>query len=315
MSIHVVSEKTAELLQEMECVKEQNTHWRMRYALLFIVTGLLGGIIWYMIHPSLLQIESREHGGHCTPGRFGANCKFSMSTIYYEHDVYANDEAVKATDSKLQGWSPEYDFYEFVVQDASINVSTIVEVGVWKGLSAIHLAKALHLHVGGGTLIAVDTWLGALEFWTRRRTDGKPDPTRDLFFKNGYPQVYYHFLSNVIKSGFQDYIIPFPATSRMAYKFLIEKGVRADIIHIVAAHEYDDAKEDIWMWWNVLENGGTLLGDDFELAWPGVVRAACEFANTRKLDLHIRGKKWWIKKLVQNHRTVLPLECSDWVIS
>lgn len=35
---------------------------------------------------------------------------------------------------------------------------------------------------------------------------GKNDPSRDLMWKNGYPQVYYVFLSNMVKQGLQDMV-------------------------------------------------------------------------------------------------------------
>ena len=73
-------------------------------------------------------------------------------------------------------------------------------------------------------------------------------------------------------------------------------------MHIDAAHEYDDATEDIRMWWALLRPGGVLLGDDFQPVWQGVVRAACEHAQKYGLQIFRpsqRGyvqKKWWVLK-------------------
>ena len=93
---------------------------------------------------------------------------------------------------------------------------------------------------------------------------------------HGYPQVYPHFLANVVREKLQKYVIPFPVPSRLAHDFIAElKGARPDLMHIDAAHEYDDATEDIRMWWALLRPGGVLLGDDFQPVWQGVVRAAC----------------------------------------
>ena len=121
--------------------------------------------------------------------------------------------------SVLSGWSPPCQFYDTIVQQYQL--SFVVEVGVWKGKSAACLADALR-KAGGGALIAVDTWLGALEFWTRSQSRGKRDSSRDLFFHHGYPQVYLHFLANIVKANLQDYVIPFPVPSRLAHDFLAQ---------------------------------------------------------------------------------------------
>ena len=77
-------------------------------------------------------------------------------------------------------------------------------------------------------MIAVDTWLGAVEFWTRFINT----PERDLQFVNGYPSVYYTFLSNVLRHEVQDFVVPLPSPSTMAAQILTTKGIRADIIHV-----------------------------------------------------------------------------------
>jgi|EP00966_Prymnesium_polylepis_P296827 hypothetical protein len=178
--------------------------------------------------------------------------------------------------ASLGGWGVGASFYDMLVNETA--PSLIVEVGVWKGRSAVYLADAMRRRVGGGALIAVDTWLGALEFWTRSLTAGAPDPTRGLAFKNGFPQVYFHFLANVVQAGLAPYVLPFPATSRLAISLLRSEGVLADLIHIDAGHSYLDAKEDIALWWPLVRPGGVMLGDDFRPSWSGVVRAACEHA-------------------------------------
>ena len=199
----------------------------------------------------------------------------------------------------------------------------MVEVGVWKGQSVSHLAGWLKDHKQG-VLLAVDTWLGtqslrrlglkscspctsvhapsaaafavpgAPEFWLA----GPSDPTRDLLWRNGYPQVYYTFLSNIVHLGLEQYIIPFPAPSRLAFNVLSRHGVLADLIHIDAAHEYEDVLEDMNLWWRLLAPNGVLFGDDWEPehAWPGVRRAVKEFAAQQKLSYSVHGFKWYMRK-------------------
>jgi predicted O-methyltransferase YrrM len=238
----------------------------------------------------------------CHLGHFGPKCAINITAFYYEHDVYEGFEPL--SEAQMSGWSPTKEFYADIV--SQVKPRLIVEVGVWRGLSLIYLASSLKELTGGGAVIAVDTWLGAPEFWNRKFSSGAKDATRDLRWKHGYPQVYYEFLSNVVKNDLQDTVIPLPVPSRTAAQLLEEKKISADIIHIDAAHEYDSVVEDINIWFPILAEGGVLLGDDFSDSWPGVVQAACEFADKLSVDLHNHGKKWWIYKTASDNQRRSP---------
>lgn len=229
----------------------------------------------------------------CPPGEGGKGCEFKMSTIFFEHNVYEHmvgTNLPRALD--LQGWSPGHEVYDELV--ARSNASLIVEVGVWKGVSASYLAGNLK-RAGGGVLFAVDTWLGALEFWNRRISGGAQDSSRDLQWSHGYPTVYRTFLSNIVHQELQDYVVPFPVPSRLAAEFFAEKGMQADLIHVDAAHEYDDVLEDLRWWWPLVRPCGILFGDDYP-GWEGVKRAVDEWAAANDLQLEVRDPKWIVRK-------------------
>lgn len=231
----------------------------------------------------------------CAPGAFGAHCEHNISLFFHEHAVYEGFQPLR---SRVHGWGPRSSFYDAVVRQ--VRPRLVVEVGVWKGQSCLHLARAMKAQLGGGALIAVDTWLGALEFWTRRPSGGRRDATRDLHFKFGWPTVFWHFLSNVVRANLSDFVIPFPAPSTLAHSFLVAKRITYDVVHVDAAHEYGTAAQDIALWWTLLRPGGLMLGDDYTGFWPGVVRAACEFAAAQDVDLYASvgnpATKWWIFK-------------------
>ena len=252
-----------------------------------------------------LKYSQYRRGYRCPPGRFGAKCDLGIHTIFPAHNIYGDIPSIRqelGLNNQMSGWSPDKDFYAPLIK--ALSPRLIVEIGVWKGLSAGHLAMAMKTYVRGGALIAVDTWLGALEFWTlSKSTKGKPDASRDLRLHHGYPHVYYEFLLNMIDAGVQDYVIPFPSTSRMANTFLADAKVFPDLIHIDAAHEYVDAREDIELWWRLLRSGGMLLGDDFSPSWLGVVQAACEHAMHNGIPLYRTGKKWWVFKGPRVHHS------------
>lgn len=115
--------------------------------------------------------------------------------------------------------------------------------------------------------------------------------------RNGHPTVYRTFISNVIHKGLQQYVVPFPATSRVAGNFIKQRNIKADLVHVDAGHEYEDAVEDIKMWYANLRPGGIMLGDDFLInSFPGVVKAVQEFAQQQKIELHQEKNKWWVRK-------------------
>ncbi|MGA9380044.1 MAG: class I SAM-dependent methyltransferase, partial [Phormidium sp.] len=46
-----------------------------------------------------------------------------------------------------------------------------------------------------------------------------------------------------------------------------------DLVFVDAAHDYDSVKADLLNWYPKIKPGGILLCDDYELGWPGVMRA------------------------------------------
>ena len=96
----------------------------------------------------------------------------SVISLFQEHDPYTN---LSLRPKLLDGWSatPNYTYAKMV---AKAKATVVVEVGVWRGLSAAHIALAMKARGHGGVLFAVDTWLGSIEFWNRRFTAGRPDP-------------------------------------------------------------------------------------------------------------------------------------------
>ena len=162
----------------------------------------------------------------------------------------------------------------FQMMIEAVRPSLIIEVGTWRGNSAIYMAehaKSLGLDT---TIICVDTWLGGIEH-------GFGTPLNQyLLRKHGYPQLYFQFLANVMHRGHQDTIIPFPATSTIAARWFRYYGLKADLIYIDASHEYEDVKADLENYAECLSPRGYMFGDDY-LTWPGVTQAVDEFALKR----------------------------------
>ena len=196
------------------------------------------------------------------------------------------------SEGDLTGWmAPEFaQVFKNHLLSLNKKIVTIIEVGTWKGLSAItmaNIARECNIEV---RIICIDTWLGAPEFWTWGLYEH--DRGVSLKRKNGYPQVYYTFLRNVVDNGHMNAIVPFPISSNEATEVLKHYGITADIIYVDGSHEYEAVKNDINRYWALLNTGGVMFGDDFTHAWPGVVQAVKEFSE----DVETLNVVWSIKK-------------------
>jgi predicted O-methyltransferase YrrM len=189
----------------------------------------------------------------------------------------------------LQGWGSNSPIFEAVI--SLIRPSRVVEVGTWKGASAIHMAELMRKQNIVGKIVCVDTWLGTVNTWLER------EGANFTPMKNGRPTVYEQFLANVIHSGHTKTIIPFPVDSITAADFMAQKQLQADVIYLDAGHDYEHVMSDLKAWWPVLRPGGLMFGDDYHVMWHGVVRAVHAFAEAHGLNVLTRFQdKWYFQK-------------------
>lgn len=212
-------------------------------------------------------------------------------------DLYGRDiwqevaAAVPAREPDLQGWNGNHPVFSRLLAGRA-QPAVLVDVGVWKGQSTITMARALRDNALDGCVIAVDTFLGSPEHWYEegalyRRTAGRPD-------------LYERFLGNILGEGLQDYVVPLPQTSAVAAVILEGAGVAAFLVHIDASHAYEDVLRDAAAFWKLVEVGGSLVGDDYDPNWPGVIRAASEFSQAVGRPIEIAYPKWILKKTGRN---------------
>jgi len=187
----------------------------------------------------------------------------------------------------LQGWQGNSTLFGTLIQELSPNI--IVEVGSWKGQSSINMGKCIKKFNLPTKLYCIDTWLGALEFITTH----KHTPERNLLLKNGYPQIYYQFLSNVVHNNLEDVIIPIPNTSFIGYKYLKYNNIHPELIYIDGSHEYEDVMSDVTNFYDILSPGGIIFGDDYH-NWGGVKQAINEFTNKENIKFEIIENNFWV---------------------
>ena len=220
----------------------------------------------------------------------GAGAEWDLAGLLHSVDPYVGFD-FNQYPRDLSGWGSDSQAFDELISLLP-SPTLIVEVGTWKGASAIEMAKALDRHhqAKKAQILCIDTWLGALEFWTNH-----DDAERygSLKLNHGYPTVYYQFLANVCHAGFQDVVIPFPQTSTIAAQFLRTHAIQADLIYIDGSHEEEDVYQDLQDYWPILKPSGTVFGDDY--SWDGVRLAVERFAKEAKKTVKFSHDKWLIQ--------------------
>lgn len=169
---------------------------------------------------------------------------------------------------------------------AEIKPKTIIEVGSWKGASAIKMAA---LTATMGTKIyCCDTWLGDVLHHLH-------DADKIPWDQWGYPRLYHQFLTNVKAAGYQDRITPIPMCSVDGSRYLKIKGVKASLIYIDAGHDMVSCYEDIKNFWEILEPGGVIFGDD-HLVFASVFAAVIRFSCETGFDMKTKAPFWILRK-------------------
>ncbi|KAB1442425.1 class I SAM-dependent methyltransferase [Pseudodesulfovibrio senegalensis] len=188
----------------------------------------------------------------------------------------------------LQGWGAENPLFALLMK--RMQPGLIIEVGTWKGRSAVNMGRMARDMDLDTEIVCIDTFLGSWENWYAEPGESP------LGFHHGRPRLYEQFLANVLKSGLEQVITPLPLDSANACKLLACHKVQADMIYIDASHEYEGARKDIAAYWEFVRPGGVLFGDDYSDTWPGVVRAVGEFSEACGVAYSTVEEKWYMQK-------------------
>lgn len=192
----------------------------------------------------------------------------------------------------MQGWGSNHPVFGRVIRD--LKPLSIIEVGTWKGGSAIHMGKLTAKLGLPAVILCIDTWLAGDRAYV--------DHTfiEDTLPRGGQLRLLQIFMTNVLHEGLSDRIFPMPSTSLDAADSLAFMKVRADLIYIDADHGEAQCAADIAAYWPVLRPGGVMIGDDYNTeAWPGVVKAANDFAASNGLAIEDARFKFVLRKPAQ----------------
>ena len=156
----------------------------------------------------------------------------------------------------MQGWNSDSPVFEAVLR--TLHPRLIVEVGSWKGASAIHMAKL----APEAQILCIDTWLGSPEMM-----DHHNPISDDLRRVHGWAQLYYTFASNVVRHVGRERICPLALPSTVAAHLLRRlPSFQADVVYIDGSHEYADVARDLDDYWPFVRPGGFLIVDDYHFA-------------------------------------------------
>lgn len=208
--------------------------------------------------------------------------------------------APEGLETDVQGWHSEDPVFASIIKE--VQPKSIIEVGTWKGASALHMAKLtgvttdammpLDSTVAGIPIYCVDTWQGGIDHLLN---EDAPNANSNFIRFHGYPQIYFQFLHNVLQSPYASRIFPIVNTSLTGARLLREHKISADLIYIDAGHDYESCYMDLCHYWQLLNAGGMMFGDDIK--FPSVQHAVARFAYERQLSAQMDGDFWNIKKL------------------
>ncbi len=208
--------------------------------------------------------------------------------IYGDIDPYSDLSFVEGRRLDLQGWNSDSPVFRSVIQ--KVEPDLIIEVGTWKGASAINMSEiSKEINHNDVEIICVDTFLGSSEHWFDNYKK------LSLNINLGYPSLFHQFMTNVVLTESTDTITPFPIDSFSGADFLKSVEVNADIVYVDAAHDYESTYLNIKKYWPLIRSGGVMIGDDL-VGWPGVEEAVNKFAEENSLEIHAFREKWVFNK-------------------
>lgn len=203
-----------------------------------------------------------------------------------------------------EDWGRDNQFIRAIVQ--RVRPRTIIEVGTWKGCSAMAMCDALRAANVDHIIVCVDTW-GGLEVWRGWLRDIKTD--------RGIPNIaqweaagsstgisnpswpgdvghFKQFTSNIVKREMDQNIVPMPMDGRVAGAWFRRNKVIPDLVYLDASHDQVEVLELMNVYWDLLETGGVMIGADYHPMHPGVIGAVHEFSRAQDVTVSFRGNMW-----------------------
>ena len=169
---------------------------------------------------------------------------------------------------------------------------TVLEVGSFLGTSIVH-GWANFIGKGkDGILLSIDTWEGA--GFLRMSPDYRPH----MNLQHGMPQTYKYFMTNVVKHGLTEKIFPLTLPSLVGARILGYLNWKVDVVYLDSAHEAGETYIELQLYFDLLEPGGILFGDDYD-SYPAVRHHVDRFASCSGLEVVTFPNTFLLQKPLQ----------------
>lgn len=164
-----------------------------------------------------------------------------------------------------QGWFHHGDKILSLIEQ--YKPTNCVELGSWKGASAIAIARVIKRWKG--TLTCIDTWMGDV--------NGGIAP--------GAPSMLTECASNIIAAKVAPTIRFIPSLTVDAALSWPNNDI--DFLYIDADHSYESVMDDLKAWWPLVKKGGIIAGDDYlNPLYTGTTDAWDDFERDMKLKFN-----------------------------
>lgn len=166
----------------------------------------------------------------------------------------------------IQGWTTAdiLQIYDEQLTGFGRSPAKVVEVGTWKGRSAIYMASEIKRRHKNVEFFCIDTWEGNAD---------EPDMQELIKDANSKGGLYQEFIRNINRTGVADYIIPLRMTSVEGAKQFADRSL--DFCYIDAGHSYENVLADLEAYYPKMKPGTSICGHD--IARDSVRRAVKDF--------------------------------------
>lgn len=163
------------------------------------------------------------------------------------------------------------------IVDIALDISRCrfwLEIGSMLGGSAIVVANRIEAKKVDCGVVCLDPFTGDVNMWSWERDSAEKGSWRFLGIREGSPTIYQRFLANVAEAGKQHAIVPIQCTSMVGLALIgrLKRdgriGSTPDVIYVDSAHEIDETRLEVSRSWDLLKEGGILMGDDW--GWDAV---------------------------------------------
>jgi predicted O-methyltransferase YrrM len=178
---------------------------------------------------------------------------------------------------------------QFLEEIASKKPKNFLEIGVFHGVTARNVCELLYsIHNTDFKYVGLDLFGENNENTNEIIPNTKfNNPLKNIYFKYILRNEPYSLeaVSSLLKK-FKNNIHLIKGNSNQILKKIDMS--RIDYVFLDGGHAYDTVKNDLFYSFPVLENGGTILCDDYNLSYaPGIKQAIDEFVETNSLKSDI----------------------------